>query len=131
MDFREDDEVCSELRRLQKQLREVIVANNAIKSKLSSKLAEVMPKEEVERSQKEADAHLERTYSKMAVSHALLSIIFCYSLIHCIIHCSHCYSLIHCPHCYSYSLSALLFSFIRPFIHYCLQKKNKKQKKDK
>lgn len=65
---REDDEICTELRKLQKQLREQITLNNTIRSKISAMLPAIMAQEEAERKERQAIANnVEKTYQKMMV----------------------------------------------------------------
>jgi len=62
---REDDEICSELRILQKQLRERVVQNNVIRSRLHAQLPAIMQKEEREKQEKIANQNLEKSYQKL------------------------------------------------------------------
>jgi len=49
---REDDEICSEMRKLQKQLRDQIMANNEIRARLYSILSPILAREEAEKKRK-------------------------------------------------------------------------------
>jgi len=62
---REDDEICSELRKIQKDLKEQILSNNSIRSRVSALVAESMAKEEQLKKEKAASAALEKTYLKL------------------------------------------------------------------
>jgi hypothetical protein len=66
-DQRQDDEVCCELRRLQKLLKDKINQNNALRNKISGIVANLMPKEENERKQKMENTNLEKMYLKYMV----------------------------------------------------------------
>jgi hypothetical protein len=62
---REDDEICSELRKLQKELKDQILANNVFRSKLSPLVADSIAREEQAKKDKAANQQLEKTYLKV------------------------------------------------------------------
>jgi len=62
---REDDEICSELRKMQKELKDQIISNNVIRSKVSTLVAESMANEEKLKKERAANATLEKTYLKL------------------------------------------------------------------
>eukprot|EP01117_Protostelium_nocturnum_P016165 TRINITY_DN6347_c0_g1_i2.p1 TRINITY_DN6347_c0_g1~~TRINITY_DN6347_c0_g1_i2.p1 ORF type:complete len:314 (-),score=107.21 TRINITY_DN6347_c0_g1_i2:87-1028(-) len=62
---REDDEICSELRKLQQQLKERMKSNNSMRTKLASLVGIRMTKEEAERKEKEHNRQLDREYIKL------------------------------------------------------------------
>jgi transcriptional adapter 3 len=62
---REDDEICEELRKLQKQLRDKIEQNNQTRLKLQSMLETVMPQEEARRKEMQNWAVIEKNFTKM------------------------------------------------------------------
>lgn len=61
---REDDEICMELRKLQKQLKEQIVSNNSIKNVLYNSISQQLAKDT---KQQQNLNELERSYWKMMV----------------------------------------------------------------
>lgn len=63
---REDDEICIELRKLQKQLQERVNSNNVVRSKISAMLPSILAQEDAERKERQAVAlNVEKTYQKM------------------------------------------------------------------
>jgi hypothetical protein len=62
---REDDEICEELRKLQKQLREKIEHNNQTRLKLQGMLETIMPQEEVKKKEMQNWAVIEKNFNKM------------------------------------------------------------------
>ncbi|PRP72992.1 hypothetical protein PROFUN_14655 [Planoprotostelium fungivorum] len=61
---REDDEICSELRKLQHQLKDRMRINNNVRTKLAALVSKRMEQEEQERKEKEANRILEGQYKK-------------------------------------------------------------------
>eukprot|EP01119_Soliformovum_irregulare_P020058 TRINITY_DN6457_c0_g1_i1.p1 TRINITY_DN6457_c0_g1~~TRINITY_DN6457_c0_g1_i1.p1 ORF type:complete len:537 (-),score=141.24 TRINITY_DN6457_c0_g1_i1:77-1687(-) len=64
LDSREDDEICSELRKLQRELKEQIVSNNTIRAKVAGLLVPLMAQEDEQKKQRISNIQLERNYMK-------------------------------------------------------------------
>jgi hypothetical protein len=62
---REDDEICSEIRKLQQQLRDQINASNAVRSRLHALIPTVMQQEELEKKERQAIDVFEQGYVKV------------------------------------------------------------------
>eukprot|EP01114_Cavostelium_apophysatum_P009362 TRINITY_DN2247_c0_g1_i2.p1 TRINITY_DN2247_c0_g1~~TRINITY_DN2247_c0_g1_i2.p1 ORF type:complete len:467 (-),score=118.16 TRINITY_DN2247_c0_g1_i2:158-1558(-) len=62
---REDDEICSEIRKLQKQLRDRTIATNVLRSKLQPQVAAAITKEEHDKKERINNANLEKQYLKL------------------------------------------------------------------
>ncbi len=67
---REDDEICSEIRKLQQQLRDQITHNNTIRARLQTVITTVMAQEEADRKERAAIETWEQGYLK--VQHSML-----------------------------------------------------------
>lgn len=62
---REDDEICSELRKIQKQLRDRIISTNDLRLRLYSLVSHGIQKQETDKKERAANEQLERTYGKV------------------------------------------------------------------
>ena len=72
--YREDDEICSELRRLQQELRDHVSNCNRIKSSLSETISKALKDQEEERLERLAEDAFEQQYTKSMVCSSLIFI---------------------------------------------------------